>query len=305
MLLWLSVSQESDFMDPNVLENIFTVLSLLIPGVILALFAAYFQTRKKSEILVETEIAKVRIRAYEEVMAVLSRVAQTVSPELDDDALIRGALAYCDYPDLNTDFPSFFSDEKSFDSFYDDLKQVGNRSYVYFGYDAEKQFENSIGVFSTMKMYLDAFADAERGQEEKINLAYRMAAVLMKSSVNAAYLKMQDLIAGKLSDVEITPGYRPLRRFAYTLILPLYRWADRSMRLTDWRGTVSNAFLGVVLGRDNLMKMHLMLELVKVMGYIHYSDRYTPSEYFEMDEDARLQLHNEFMLRLYPQIHRG
>ena len=82
-------------MDPNVLENIFTVLSLLIPGVILALFAAYFQTRKKSEILVETEIAKVRIRAYEEVMAVLSRVAQTVSPELDDDALIRGALAYC------------------------------------------------------------------------------------------------------------------------------------------------------------------------------------------------------------------
>jgi hypothetical protein len=77
------------------------------------------------------------------------------------------------------------------------------------------------------------------------------------------------------------------------------------MHLTDWRGTVSNAFLGVVLDRDNLMKMHLMLELVKVMGYIHYSDRYTPSEYFEMDEDARLQLHNKFMLRLYPQIHRG
>ena len=285
--------------------NIFDVLDVLVPGGVLALFAAYYQTRKKNEILIETEIAKVRVSAYEDIVALLSQVMSTITPSLDEEKFLQSVLGHFDCPTRNVDYPQMFADEKSFDAFYTDLKELGNKHYIYFGYDVEKQFQESISLYSTMKLYLDAFSDAERGYPSRITSAYNLAAIIMRDQVNASFLKMEDLVSIKLSEVEVRPKRRPLKVFMHEMLLPLYRLADAHLHQAGWKGAISNVFLRFALGKDRLMVMHRMLNLVGVMTYLHYSDTYSPSEWFALSQERQQELHRDFMKIMRPQIHRG
>lgn len=65
-------------------EDIFSLLKVLLPGLFMAFFGAYYQTRKKKEIALKVGITRLRIAAYEDIAATVSKLAEQVSPTLSD-----------------------------------------------------------------------------------------------------------------------------------------------------------------------------------------------------------------------------
>lgn len=64
------------------MEQVFEILNLVVPSLILALFALNYQLRKKVEIRIETQLAKQRIQAYELVHSTFCQLMSTQSPAI-------------------------------------------------------------------------------------------------------------------------------------------------------------------------------------------------------------------------------
>ena len=178
--------------DQSAWEDIFSLLKVLLPGLFMAFFGAYYQTRKKKEIALKVGITRLRIDAYEDIAATFSKLAEQVSPTLSDDAKIKEILSFYDYIDLNTDYSSIIGTEKRFDSFYHAICDKVDENDIYLDYKVHKQCTGSIAIFTHMKTILDAYCDTMRVLEEegkndrklqdKIDFGYRLAAVLILNS---------------------------------------------------------------------------------------------------------------------------
>lgn len=292
-------------MSYELTEAVFSVLNLLVPGLVLAIFAAYYQTRKKNEILMETELAKIRIRSYEEIMAVVSRISTKESMSLSEEEKVRMILSVFNYGDMPGDFCTILSDEKTFDGFYSELKQLENANNIYFGYDVEKKVQDMLGLFSHMKLYLDAFSDLERGNTDKITMAYRISSSVMNNQIVLSYGGIEDILTEKITDIEIVPRKRYLKRIAYRMSYPFYRLADRYMYSRGWKGYVAYILLRLLLSKEYKLRMLHMQDLIHIMSYLHYSDRFTPEEYFTMPAEQHDRLYIDFRTQLLPHVHRG
>lgn len=110
--------------DQSAWEDIFSLLQVLLPGLFMAFFGVYYQMRKKKEIALKVGITRLRIAAYEDIAATVSKLAEQVSPTLSDDAKIKEILSFYDYIDLNTDYSSIIGTEKNFDSFYPQIRNL-------------------------------------------------------------------------------------------------------------------------------------------------------------------------------------
>lgn len=143
--------------DQSAWEDIFSLLKVLLPGLIMAFFGAYYQTRKKKEIALKVGITRLRIAAYEDIAATFSKLAEQVSPTLSDDAKIKEILSFYDYIDLNTDYSSIIGTEKRFDSFYHAICDKVDENDIYLDYKVHKQCTGSIAIFTHMKTILDAY----------------------------------------------------------------------------------------------------------------------------------------------------
>lgn len=152
--------------DQSAWEDIFSLLKVLLPGLIMAFFCAYYQTRKKKEIALKVGITRLRIAAYEDIVATFSKLAEQVSPTLSDDAKIKEILSFYDYIDLNTDYSSIIGTEKKFDSFYHAICDKVDENDIYLDYKVHKQCTGSIAIFTHMKTILDAYCDTMRVLEE-------------------------------------------------------------------------------------------------------------------------------------------
>ena len=51
--------------------GVFPILNVLLPGIVLAFFAAYYQNRRKREIQIEGKLAIERIDGYEQILSCL------------------------------------------------------------------------------------------------------------------------------------------------------------------------------------------------------------------------------------------
>lgn len=183
--------------DHSIWENIFSLLEVLLPGLIMAFFGAYYQTRKKKEIALKVGITRLRIAAYEDIVETINKLAEQVSPTLSDDAKIKKILSYYGYTDLNTDYSSIIGTEKKFDSFYHAICDKVDENDIYLDYKVHKQCTGSIAIFTHMKTILDAYCDTmrvlvedgknDRKLQDKIDFAYRLAAVLMKNEINKGF----------------------------------------------------------------------------------------------------------------------
>lgn len=152
--------------DQSVWEDIFSLLKVLLPGLFMAFFGAYYQTRKKKEIALKVGITRLRIAAYEDIAATFSKLAEQVSPTLSDDAKIKEILSFYGYIDLNTDYSSIIGIEKKFDSFYHAICAKVDENDIYLDYKVHKQCTGSIAIFTHMKTILDAYCDTMRVLEE-------------------------------------------------------------------------------------------------------------------------------------------
>lgn len=298
--------------DQSTWENIFSLLEVLLPGLIMAFFGAYYQTRKKKEIALKVGITRLRIAAYEDIVETISKLAEQVSPTLSDDAKIKEILSFYDYIDLNTDYSSIIGTEKRFDSFYHAICDKVDENDIYLDYKVHKQCTDSIAIFTHMKTILDAYCDTmrvleEKGKngrniQEKIDFAYRLAAVLLKNEINKGCILVGDIIARQINGVRVNYRKYRIRKIAYKLFEPVLRLADSYMSDETWRGSLSRKFLFGVLG-DRLSLVSKLAIFVEILAYIHASDQYSPSAYFTMDEDSKIKVSSDFFSSFYFQLH--
>lgn len=298
--------------DQSVWEDIFSLLKVLLPGIFMAFFGAFYQTRKKKEIALKVGITRLRIAAYEDIAATFSKLAEQVSPTLSDDTKIKEILSFYDYIDLNTDYSSIIGTEKKFDSFYHAICDKVDENDIYLDYKVHKQCTGSIAIFTHMKTILDAYCDTMRVLEEdgkndrklqdEIDFGYRLAAVLMKNEINKGFILVEDIIAGQINGVRVTYRKYRIRKIAYKFFEPIMHWADSYMSDETWRGCLSRKILFRVLV-DRLSLVSKLAIFVETLAYIHVSDQYSPSAYFTMDEDSRIKVSSEFFSCFYFQLH--
>ena len=298
--------------DQSAWEDIFSLLKVLLPGLFMAFFGVYYQTRKKKEIALKVGITRLRIDAYEDIAATFSKLAEQVSPILSDDAKIKDILSFYDYIDLNTDYSSIIGTEKRFDSFYHAICDKVDENDIYLDYKVHKQCTGSIASFTHMQTLLDAYSDSMRVLEEegkndrklqdKIDFGYRLAAVLMKNEINKGFILVGDIIAGQINGVRVNYRKYRIRKIAYKFFEPIMRWADSYMSDETWRGCLSRKILFRVLS-DRLSLVSKLAIFVETLAYIHVSDQYSPSAYFTMDEDSRMKISSDFFSSFYFQLH--
>lgn len=298
--------------DQSVWEDIFSLLKVLLPGIFMAFFGAFYQTRKKKEIALKVGITRLRIAAYEDIAATFSKLAEQVSPTLSDDTKIKEILSFYDYIDLNTDYSSIIGTEKKLDSFYHAICDKVDENDIYLDYKVHKQCTGSIAIFTHMKTILDAYCDTMRVLEEdgkndrklqdEIDFGYRLAAVLMKNEINKGFILVEDIIAGQINGVRVNYRKYRIRKIAYKFFEPIMHWADSYMSDETWRGCLSRKILFRVLV-DRLSLVSKLAIFVETLAYIHVSDQYSPSAYFTMDEDSRIKVSSEFFSCFYFQLH--
>ena len=299
-------------LDQSTWENIFSLLEVLLPGLIMAFFGAYYQIRKKKEIALKVGITRLRIATYEDIVETVSTLAEQVSPTLSDDAKIKKNLSFYGYTDLNTDYSSIIGTEKGFDSFYDSICEKVDENDIYLDYKVHKQCTGSIAIFTHMKTIFDAYCDTmrvleEKGKndrkiQEKIDFAYRLAAVLLKNEINKGIIQVGDIIARQINGVRVNYRKYRIRKIANKFFEPVLHLADSYMSDETWRGSLSRKFLFGVLG-DRLSVVAKIAIFVEILAYIHVSDQYSPRAYFTMDEDSRIKASSKFMSSFYFQLH--
>lgn len=225
---------------------------------------------------------------------------------------IKEILSFYDYVDLNTDYSSIIGTENGFDSFYHSICEKVDENDIYLDYKVHKQCTGSISIFTHMKTILDAYCDTmrvleEKGKndrklQEKIDFAYRLAAVLLKNEINKGFILIGDIIARQINGVRVNYRKYRIRKIAYKFFEPVLRLADSYMSDETWRGSLSRKFLFGVLG-DRFSVVAKIAIFVEILAYIHVSDQYSPSAYFTMDEDTRIKASSKFMSSFYFQLH--
>lgn len=281
--------------------DIFSLSKVLVPGLIMACFGAYYQSRKKTEIAIKIGITRLRIGAYNDIAAIFSKLAEQVSPSLADEAKVRIILDFYGYTEQNTDYSICIGSERNFDAFYDSICDVVRENEIYLDYKVKKQCTDAIGLFTELKQFLDAYCDVE-GSQEKIDLAYRLTAIFMKNEINKASLLVCDVIAGQINGIRVTYLKYRMSKLIYRLIEPILRWADKNMNDASWKGWLSGVILSKAL-HDRLPLISKMPKLVEALAYVHVSDKYSAKAYFSMDENKRLRILSDFMQLYYVQLH--
>ena len=284
--------------------GIFTICKVLIPGIILALFTAYYQNRKKREIKVEGKIAKLRIEAYQKIAFTFSKIYETQSPSLKEEEAAKKILSGFDFPDMNMDYSSVFENEKEFDNFYYALMQVGQEYGIYLDYPTAQQLKNSIAVFTHCKLFLDAFCDTEHRQTKK-DMAYMLMGIALKNEINRTFLEMEEVLALQLQHLRLTYRSYWWQRLKYTVSKPFLRIADTYLTDSSWRGYISQWFLLKIFQQRHKAIICYLSDFIQILGYVHVSDRYSPEEYFNKDENERMNLNKDFFVNYFAQLHNG
>lgn len=300
MDIYLGLSKE-------IWEGVFTVAKVLIPGLILALYAIYYQQRKKREIKMEGAVAKVRIQSYERLVSSFSQIIITDDPSLEDEDKINSIKKYVNYPDLNIDVPACTKSESNFDNFYNEITNLSQNEQVYLDIDTKKELEKSVALFTHCKMSLDAFCDTERAIpdghadkdiQKKIDFAYLMTAVMMKSQYNRTFISLEDTIDNQIRHLRL--GYK---NYYFKKIISKVK--EQFLRFLDKRLTNKKVQLVVwsLMDKNYKSMSSILIQLVEVFCYIHVMDKYTPDEYFSMDEKKRMSLDAKFFAALFMNIH--
>ena len=262
-------------------EGVFSILNVLVPGVVLALFAAYYQNVKKREIQIEGKLAIDRIDGYEQILSCFYEGQDNHEVSLQEEEAAKAILGYFDVDTFRYQCPNAFRDEASFDAFYERLKMLQKDYQIYLDDEASRQLDRSVGVYTRLKNWMDAFCDTEHTVDlkvkeqvakENIDWMYKLMGMMMFSHCTRAYAELDIIVCKQMSRFYLTYRKHRIRRWLRSMIHPC-------------------------VGKEGRDFNHIIETAVQVMRYVHFSDRYTPQEYFE-----RKRFPSEKEMALYGQV---
>lgn len=271
-------------------ENIFGLLDYLVPGVILAMFAAFYQNRRKREIKIEGKIAVARIETYEKILALFYKAQDLQTPTLEEESRAKDILAYFPSETYHCQYPKMFEDEATFDSFYGRFQELRRECQIYLDYTVYSQMSHSLFFFTFCKNQLDAYSDTERVVDFKfldsqsrrhIDWAYRLCGMLMFNHCTRVFVELDNVICSQLRHFRITcRKYRLRRLFSNVRDWFLFIF-DLRKKHKGVMEKISQRIMSMSISKENHDMVDIMLDMTGIMRYVHFSDKYSPSEFFE------------------------
>lgn len=277
-------------MPQYIWEGLFQILNVLVPGVVLALFAAYYQNRRKREIQIEGKLAVERIDGYEQILSCFFEGQDNNDVSLQEEEKATAILGYFDVETFRYRCPNAFRDEESFDAFYERLTQLQKDYQIYLDDEASRQLDWSVGVYTRLKNWMDAFCDTEHTVDlnvkesvarANIDWMYRLMGMMMFSHCTRAYAELDMVVCKQMNRFYLTYRRHRIRRLMRRLGESIIHIFDVNIGRKGLIGTISRYVIHFYIGKDGRDFNHIIETAVQVMRYVHFSDRYTPQEYFE------------------------
>ncbi len=271
-------------------EGLFPVLYVLVPGAVLALFAAYYQNRRKKEIQIEGKLAIERIDGYESILNCLYEAQNLNTPTLEEERTAKDILRYFDVQTFHYEYPSAFKDEATFDAFY---KRIGdlNRNYeIYLDGITKRRLSKSTSIYTQMKLWLDAFCDTEHTVDLKlkdsvarknIDWMFKLTGMLVYSQCTRSFAQFEQVVCDQLNHFSLTYKKHRLRKLWWGIEETVMHIIEVGSGKKGLLGGTCKWLLWRYIGKDGRCLTHIMEVVVPVMTYVHFSDRFSPSEFFE------------------------
>ena len=103
-------------MPQYIWEGIFPILNVLVPGVVLALFAAYYQNRRKREIQIEGKLAISRNEGYQQILSCFYEGQVNHEVSLKEESEAKAISGYLDVKTLHYKCNDTYKDENKNDT---------------------------------------------------------------------------------------------------------------------------------------------------------------------------------------------
>lgn len=297
------------------MEQIIEILKLVLPSLVLTLFALHYQLRKKVEIRIEKGIAMQRIQAYEALHAAFGKILRTQTSKVKQQPEIESMIAYYGFDScIGIDYPEALATEQDFDAFFHTLQHAVNENSVFLDYHTKQQVQRSMNILSQIKSTLDAFCDAERTSlhgkpvarhaQQKIDYAYLLAGIMLKSYFNKSYLALEDTLTDQMSNIEVVPSRHYVRRIvdtSYACLLYVLH-VGASLRNDGIANLFQKLLYGVIGSSEKIFGLQLM-KFRMLLAYVDISDRYSFQDYLHLSEKKRSSLYQDYELRMNMQMH--
>lgn len=293
-------------MPQYIWEGVFSILNVLVPSVVLALFAAYYQNRRKREIQIEGKLAINRIDGYEQILSCFYEGQDTHEVSLREEEEAKAILGYFDVETFRYQCPDAFKDEASFETFYKRLITLQKDYQIYLDDEASRQLDRSVGIYTRIKNWLDAFSDTEHVVDlkveksvarEHIDWMYRLVGMMMFSHCTRAYAELDMVVCNQMNRFYLTYRKRRLRKWLRSIGEAIIHVFDVNRNKKGVIGLICGVVMSFYIGKDGRDYVRIMKNVIEIMRYVHFSERFTPQEYFEC---KRVPSHKE--LDLYWQV---
>lgn len=277
-------------MPQYIWEDIFPILNILVPGVIMALFAAYYQNRRKREIKVEGKLAIDRINGYENMLACFYEGQKLHEVTLQEEERAKEILGYFNVETFHCECPNAFIDEDSFDAFYKQLQELQRDYQIYLDDKVSRKLDRSVGIYTRLKLWLDAFSDTEHVVDLKvkqdvarkhIDWVYKLTGMLMFSHATRAYAQLDQVICKQMNRLSLTYRKHRIRRFLRKVGEAIVHWIDVHAHNKGLVGRLCKRLLWLYIDKEDKDMVRITETAIHIMQYVHFSDRFTPQEYFE------------------------
>ena len=299
-------------MPQYVWEGIFGILNVLVPGVILALFAAYYQNKRKREIKVEGQLAIDRVDGYEQMLSLYFEAQNLQDATLEEEKRANEILAYFDVDTFHFTYPMALKDESTFEKYYRQLRELHRDYQIYLDDKVSRQLDRSLAVYTLFKNWMDAFCDTEHTvqlglpkQQAKahIDWMYKLLGMVMFSHCTRAYVELDNSICRQMKHFSLTYRRHRIRRtigkVEDKILYFLERWSGRR----DVFGKCCHWLLFMSFDKNNKHLINVMKVVPEIMRYVHFSDRFSPQEYFEQKRiptDEEMELYGRaFMAQMH------
>lgn len=301
-------------MPQYIWEGIFPILNVLVPGVVLAMFAVHYQSRRKREIQIEGKLAIDRINGYEQILSCFYEGQDIHEVSLKEEYEAKAILGYFDVETFHYQCPNAFKDEASFDAFYERMTQLQKDYQIYLDDEASRQLDRSVGVYTKLKIWMDAFCDTEHTVNLKVNESaarehidwmYKLMGMMIFSHCTRAYAELDMVVCKQMNRFYLTYRKHRIRRFLCRLNERVIHVLDVNKNRKGLIGTISRGVLQLYIGREGRDFVHIMETAVQVMRYVHFSDRYTVQEYFDgsrMPSEKDMALYGQVFMAM---VHRS
>ena len=295
-------------------EGIFSVLNVLVPGVTMALFAVYYQNRRKREIKIEGKVCMMRVDAYEQILSAFFEVQYLKESSKAEGRKADSIFHFLPIQTFHSEYPQAFQNERLFDEYYAKLVKIQHDCQIYLDHKSSRQLDRSLAIYTHFKQFLDAFSDTERDKRfgfnvkqatEHIDWAYRLWGMAMFSHCTRAYMELDKIIMKQINRLSITYRRHRLQKLLSSVRDHVLHFLDIHANLTSHFGRFCHKVIYKMMSRGDQNMMDIMSVLPLALRYVHFSDSYNVHEYFEgkrVPSDKENQLYSLIFLS---QVHRS